>query len=317
MPIGSSKVGFMGGKVPGGTQTFNSPGTFTVPTGVKLLSSVVGTGGSGNAGTAGNAGAGGGGGGGGSGGTISLLYIAGCAGYPWPGDWGSHPQGGRFGARCGLCSGKFGLQGNAGNPGPGAGGAVSGFGGGGGGGTTGSNGNAGAAGSVGTATTGFGYTWAAGNGGTAGNGGSGGTGAGGGNAGCYYQAFLAPSYPGNQQLHSPLGMRTAAAGTPGASYGGGGNGGTGGAGKVVPAQGNYLYPSMGHCASFGQPPPGGLTGGVGGSGGAGAAGTAGNPGTPGNAGTTTPYSSVAVTPGGTYPIVATGGGSVAITWLSQ
>jgi hypothetical protein len=34
MPIGSSKIGVLGaGLVPGGTETFNAPGTFSIPPG--------------------------------------------------------------------------------------------------------------------------------------------------------------------------------------------------------------------------------------------------------------------------------------------
>jgi hypothetical protein len=36
MPIGSSKLGVLGaGLVPGGTETFNAPGTFSIPPGSK------------------------------------------------------------------------------------------------------------------------------------------------------------------------------------------------------------------------------------------------------------------------------------------
>jgi hypothetical protein len=39
MPIGSSKLGVLGaGLVPGGTETFNAPGTFSIPPGVKKVS---------------------------------------------------------------------------------------------------------------------------------------------------------------------------------------------------------------------------------------------------------------------------------------
>jgi hypothetical protein len=39
MPIGASKVGVLGaGLVPGGTETFNAPGTFSIPPGVKKVS---------------------------------------------------------------------------------------------------------------------------------------------------------------------------------------------------------------------------------------------------------------------------------------
>jgi hypothetical protein len=49
MPIGTSKVGALGGLVPGGTETFNASGTFSVPPGVKKVS-ITGTGGTGNPG---------------------------------------------------------------------------------------------------------------------------------------------------------------------------------------------------------------------------------------------------------------------------
>jgi hypothetical protein len=56
MPIGSSKLGVLGaGLVPGGTETFNAPGTFSIPPGVKKVS-ITGIGGSGNPGTTGTAG---------------------------------------------------------------------------------------------------------------------------------------------------------------------------------------------------------------------------------------------------------------------
>jgi hypothetical protein len=56
MPIGSSKIGVLGaGLVPGGTETFNAPGTFSIPPGVKKVS-ITGVGGVGNPGTSGTAG---------------------------------------------------------------------------------------------------------------------------------------------------------------------------------------------------------------------------------------------------------------------
>jgi hypothetical protein len=67
MPIGSSKLGVLGaGLVPGGTETFNASGTFSVPPGVKKVS-ITGAGGTGilgilamrgNSGNAGGGGAG-------------------------------------------------------------------------------------------------------------------------------------------------------------------------------------------------------------------------------------------------------------------
>ena len=76
MPIGTSKAGLLGGGVvPGGSQVFNSSGTFVVPAGVTLISSVSGSGtagNSGNAGSVGGLGAGGSGGAGGNAGNSGL-----------------------------------------------------------------------------------------------------------------------------------------------------------------------------------------------------------------------------------------------------
>lgn len=55
MPIGASKVGALGGLVPGGSVTFNASGTWDVPPGVKVVS-ITGKGGTGNPGNAGNQG---------------------------------------------------------------------------------------------------------------------------------------------------------------------------------------------------------------------------------------------------------------------
>ena len=79
MPIGSSKIGVLGGLAPGGTETFNAPGTFSIPPGVRKVS-ITGRGGTGNPGVAGNPGNPGnpGSGGGGGGGGGSNLGI-GCA----------------------------------------------------------------------------------------------------------------------------------------------------------------------------------------------------------------------------------------------
>jgi hypothetical protein len=56
MPIGSSKIGVLGaGLVPGGTETFNASGTFSIPPGVKKVS-ITGIGGTGNPGNSGNSG---------------------------------------------------------------------------------------------------------------------------------------------------------------------------------------------------------------------------------------------------------------------
>ena len=62
MPIGTSKVGVLGGGVaPGGSETFNSSGTFCAPPGISVVN-LSGTGGAGGAGGPGNAGVAGAGG---------------------------------------------------------------------------------------------------------------------------------------------------------------------------------------------------------------------------------------------------------------
>lgn len=77
MPIGTSKLGVLGaGVVPGGTQTFNASGTFSVPPGVSKVS-ITGKGGTGNPGNAGNPGNPGNqgtGGGGGASGGVNYPY---------------------------------------------------------------------------------------------------------------------------------------------------------------------------------------------------------------------------------------------------
>jgi hypothetical protein len=83
MPIGSSKLGVLGaGLVPGGTETFNAPGTFSIPPGVKKVS-ITGKGGAGNPGVAGNPGnpgnLGGGAGGGGGASSIQPGTVGGFA----------------------------------------------------------------------------------------------------------------------------------------------------------------------------------------------------------------------------------------------
>ena len=57
MPTGTTRVTLFGGVslTPGGTQTFNSPGTFTVPVGISSVT-VIGKGGTGNPGNPGGAG---------------------------------------------------------------------------------------------------------------------------------------------------------------------------------------------------------------------------------------------------------------------
>ena len=67
MPIGVSKSGLLGaGVVPGGSETFNSSGTFTAPTGVTTVN-LSGFGAAGNNGVTGSGGQPGAGGAGGNG----------------------------------------------------------------------------------------------------------------------------------------------------------------------------------------------------------------------------------------------------------
>lgn len=196
MPIGTSRIGVLGaGVVPGGCQTFNASGTFTVPPGVSKVN-ITGKGGTGNPGNAGNSGnpgnPGTGGGGGGSGASIrtgfncgptndficgnagGYAYKSGCSTNQFPGllpnaspivaaggNGGPGPNNGPGNPGSAGASGNAGNAGSAGNPGN-TGNTSSGlcknF-------TGGAGGNAGAAG-------------AAGNGGSGGPGGSGTSGGG-------------------------------------------------------------------------------------------------------------------------------------------
>ena len=211
MPIGTSKVGALGGLVPGGTITFNTSGTWTVPPGVKKIS-VEGTGGAGNPGNSGNSGNAGNPGEGGGGGGAATSCVAGPqmnSTYPyvsstntrpqWP-DPGGNPTGSRRrgglgggGALGGVSTGAFagacpGFNGSAG--------------------TGGSAGNPGNTGQNGQATTAFTYNFAGGNAGTGGNGGNAGTGGAAGNGGT------------GQSTSPPVNPR--AGGTQGGGSGGGG-----------------------------------------------------------------------------------------------
>lgn len=203
MPIGSSKIGVLGaGLVPGGSVTFNAPGTYFIPPGVKKVN-ITGRGGTGNPGGAGNAGNAGtfgtGGAGGGGGGGI----LNGPCGVPQPLGFGASGVGGGPSINAGafacwqagnnipapLKAGAGGTSGFgkphfppvpvlSGNPGgAGASGAA---------GSGGSAGSAGASGNPGNASTGLTYNFAGGaggSGGAAGNAGTGGTGGGGGGGG--------------------------------------------------------------------------------------------------------------------------------------
>lgn len=177
MPIGSTRIGVLGGKaiVPGGSSTFNSPGTFTVPTGVTKVN-ITGKGATGSAGNSGNSGNDGGGGSGGASG-FRFSQVACCGTFPrfigrFGGGAGGGPAPTRAAAPCApncqcIIPAPTGIpavkNGNAGNAG-----------------TAGSAGNSG---NTGTSSTGLGRNFAGGsggNGGTAGNGGTGGNGGGGG-----------------------------------------------------------------------------------------------------------------------------------------
>lgn len=222
MPIGSAKIGVLGaGLVPGGTQTFNASGTFTVPPGVKKVN-ITGkgaTGNSGNAGNPGNAGndgrGGSGGGGekgrcpnfgqgGGAGGIVFLnAPISSAAPVPYNGYPANFLRGG-VGARPApiATAGQAGPSGNAG-----------------------SAGSAGSAGNTGQASSGLTYNFAGGaggNAGSAGNAGNGGTGGNGGGAACF---------PG-----------------PTCSMPGGAGGNGGGAGASGPTK-NINWPGAGGCPS--------------------------------------------------------------------
>jgi hypothetical protein len=184
MPIGSSKLGVLGaGLVPGGTETFNAPGTFSIPPGVKKVSvtGIGGTGNPGNSGTAGNPGnPGGGAGGGGGGGASSPCPTPGVTSG---GSGGASPGGGNGGAGGNQNPPSF--FANAGSPG-----------------NAGSNGNAGSAGSAGSpgntgcSSSGLGQTFnggAGGNAGAAGNAGNQGNGGTAGNGGT--EMSRSPSFP--------------------------------------------------------------------------------------------------------------------------
>jgi hypothetical protein len=211
MPIGSSKLGVLGaGLVPGGTETFNAPGTFSIPPGVKKVS-ITGKGGTGNPGVAGNPGNpgnlgnGAGGGAGATGGFGTQGQVGGLAfiasnsftktGRSGPNLWISGQEviaGGRYSTSVNN-PGQSGCQGNSGNAG--------------------SVGDAGTAGNTGQSSSALCNTFpggAGGNappGGNAGNAGTGGQGGGGG--------LIAPPSPNT------------CAGAGGAGGNGGGAGGAG------------------------------------------------------------------------------------------
>jgi hypothetical protein len=267
MPIGTSKVGALGGLVPGGTETFNASGTFCVPPGVKKVS-VTGAGGTGNPGNPGNTGnpgvfgtgAGAGAGGGGTGLGIPPTQVYGVYGVPGgyamsringPQLPSTNPQnGGPFG----IAGGNSGGATNSAVPvgvtqnGPA--------------GTSGQTGSAGSAGSAGnpgnsgSPSSAFCITFPAGAGGNAGSAGTGGTGGAGGS--------------GGNGGNGASGRQTA------------GNGGSGGSGGGSGASGSTTNSYPQPLAFIGLPPAVFCT--AGGTGGGGAGTT--NPGGNGIPGTT-------------------------------
>lgn len=241
MPIGSAKIGVLGaGLVPGGTQTFNASGTFTVPPGVKKVN-IVGKGSPGNPGNPGNAGNSGNPGKGGSGAGGGGKRGAPCVNAPGAsqsGVGGSSLSGNQtfpLGGSCVVLPGISAVGGkgviksttlpslfsgayNAANPAcsPGAT-AASGTTGGTG--PAGSAGSAGSAGNPGNASSGLCKTFPGGAGGTAGNAGAagnGGTGGGGGGGGTSGNPTNIPGW------------------CTGPGYGTGGNPGSGGGGVGGP-----------------------------------------------------------------------------------
>lgn len=227
MPIGSAKIGVLGaGLVPGGTQTFNASGTFSVPPGVKKVN-ITGKGATGAAGNPGNAGNAGGtgnpgqGGGGGNAPSPNGILI--------PGGFG----GVNANSTAAGSSGNSGSAGTAGNPG-----------------------NTGATGQASTGLTKTFCGGAGGQGGTGGNAGNAGTGGSGGNKGCDSAALnnLCPGAGGN-----PGG----GAGAPGSgappSYGGGGGGGAGET-NAGSAGSGYPNPNTPGIGGAGGNPGGGIGG---------------------------------------------------------
>jgi hypothetical protein len=329
MPIGTSKSGLLGaGIVPGGSETFNSPGTFSVPAGVTLVNAT-GKGSDGNAGNAGNAGGRGSGGSGGAGGNIVV---------------GSDLSGNSSSGACGAPGGNPGNSGNSGSASsstafslsfPGGTGGTGGTGG-----PRGGGGNSGQAGGVysceipeGTTSTGPRR-----NGGNSGPGGRGGQGVsqrltnnpggnvwlkrargggGGGGAGTQFlggESNLWCSGPGGNQYggNGACGsfsgyFNTCGQGTPAGSAcpGGSNNGaGGGGGGGASAFQGN----SINDCAGYYGAPGGG-------GGGRGDPGNPGNPGNPGSAANPTTHNCISVVSGANYSITANA--PVTVSWDPQ
>jgi hypothetical protein len=258
MPIGSSKLGVLGaGLVPGGTETFNAPGTFSIPPGVKKVS-ITGKGGTGNPGVAGNPGNPGNpgsGGGGAAGGLPNQSPVGGGAGgsvikFQQPGGNlflpGAQPGGGA-GSPLVARGGRLPSQG----PGPICGGAGAS-------GSAGSAGNAGNPGNSGQPSSGLCNTFPGGCGGNAGVAGAAGN-AGTGGPGGIVGGTGSPSAAGNP---GPAGPGGGAGGSgsrfavpnPGSGQAIGGQGG-GGAGAVNSGATGRTFPFPGCC--FPRRPVGG------------------------------------------------------------
>jgi hypothetical protein len=228
MPIGSSKLGVLGaGLVPGGTETFNAPGTFSIPPGVKKVS-ITGIGGTGNPGTSGtggnsgNLGVGGGGGGGGLIGNCATILPGGLAYVGINGNFSGATTG--AGNTNPLIPGPTtGANGNPGSTGVG--------------GQAGNVGSCGCAGNPGQCSSGLGNNFAGGaggNAGAAGNAGNAGSGGQGGQGGGYGNSIPnSPSVAGSGGNGGGSGaLGTASIPIPPGQTTGGGGGGGGGAGAT-------------------------------------------------------------------------------------
>jgi len=237
MPIGASKVGALGGLVPGGSVTFNTSGTWDVPPGVKIVS-ITGKGGTGNPGNAGNpgnpgnpgTGGGGGAGGGGSAGNCPVPNSTRCGGLAYKRFVNQSPQGAGAGliinpgvflggpSCCFAAGGGFPTP-SVFNPGQ-SGGT----------GNAGTSGNAGNPGNAGCSSSALCNTFpggCGGNAGVAGAAGNGGTGGQGGGVG------------GQRQFPAQGGQR---GGNPGPA---GNGGGAGGRGPLSLPQEGFPFPSPG------------------------------------------------------------------------
>lgn len=198
MPVGTPKATLFGGKaiVPGGTETFNSPGTFSIPTGIEEVT-VAGRGGTGNPGNSGYAGnAGGGGNGGGGGRAFATQYgDSGQPQFDGPGAFPSWIRKQTFS--------------------PPSGGAGSGG--------TGTSGTPGNSGTSGASSTALGSTFPGGAGGTGGTGGTGGSAGNPGSEGTLVINFRRTNSTGSAMRHnrSSDGGTRGYDGTPGGNVHGG------------------------------------------------------------------------------------------------